>query len=88
MEDNLESKETNVVFRDIILLTLTGFIAMVILLIPFINPPTKKTDSSQPPGNVIVELFWDNERDVDIDLWVKAPEDIPVGYSNKGGLFF
>ena len=88
MEDNLESKETNVVFRDIILLTLTGFIAMVILLIPFINPPTEKTDSSQPPGNVIVELFWDNERDVDIDLWVKAPEDIPVGYSNKGGLFF
>ena len=88
MEDNFESKETNVVFRDIILLTLTGFIAMVILLIPFINPPTEKTDSSQPPGNVIVELFWDNDRDVDIDLWVKAPDDIPVGYSNQGGLFF
>ena len=33
-------------------------------------------------------MFWDNDRDVDIDLWVKAPEDIPVGYSNKGGLFF
>ena len=26
--------------------------------------------------------------DVDIDLWVQAPDDIPVGYSNKGGLFF
>ena len=88
MNNELDTQEINVVFRDIILLTLTGFISMVVLLVPFINPPTEKTDTSAPPGNVIVELFWDNDRDVDIDLWVKAPEDIPVGYSNKGGLFF
>ena len=88
MEDNNDLEDSNVVFRDIILLTLTGFISMVVLLVPFINPPTEKVDSSSPPGNVIVESFWDNERDVDIDLWVKAPGDIPVGYSNQGGLFF
>jgi len=88
LENNNDLEESNVVFRDIILLTLTGFISMVVLLVPFINPPTEKVDSSSPPGNVIVELFWDNERDVDIDLWVKAPGDIPVGYSNQGGLFF
>ena len=90
MEDNtkLEDNNSNIVFRDIILLTLTGFISMVVLLIPFINPPTEKSDTSSPPGNVIVELFWDDNRDVDIDLWVKAPGDIPVGYSNQGGLFF
>ena len=90
MEDNtkLEDNNSNVVFRDIILLTLTGFISMVVLLLPFINPPTEKSDTSSPPGNVIVELFWDDNRDVDIDLWVKAPGDIPVGYSNQGGLFF
>ncbi len=85
-DDGIE--DSNVVFRDVILLTLTGFISMVILLVPFINPPTEKEDASVPPGNVIVELFWDNKRDVDIDLWVKAPGDIPVGYSNQGGLFF
>ena len=88
MDNEFDTQEINIVFRDIILLTLTGFISMVVLLVPFINPPTEKTDTSAPPGNVIVELFWDNDRDVDIDLWVKAPEDIPVGYSNKGGLFF
>ena len=83
-----ESKENDVVFRDVILLALTGFISMVILLLPFVNPPTEEESSSTPPGNVIVELFWDSKRDVDIDLWVQAPDDIPVGYSNKGGLFF
>ena len=88
MENNGLSDENNVVFRDVILLALTGFISMVILLIPFVNPPTEEESSSTPPGNVIVELFWDDKRDVDIDLWVQAPDDIPVGYSNKGGLFF
>ncbi len=88
MENNDLSNENDVVFRDVILLALTGFISMVILLIPFVNPPTEEESSSTPPGNVIIELFWDDKRDVDIDLWVQAPDDIPVGYSNKGGLFF
>tara|TARA_A100001011_G_scaffold150000_1_gene158334 strand:+ start:7633 stop:8274 length:642 start_codon:yes stop_codon:yes gene_type:complete len=88
LNDLSESNENDIVFRDVILLALTGFISMVILLLPFVNPPTEEESSSNPPGNVIVELFWDNKRDVDIDLWVRAPDDIPVGYSNKGGLFF
>ena len=88
MNDLEEYKENDVVFRDVILLALTGFISMVLLLLPFVNPPTEEESSSTPPGNVIVELFWDEQRDVDIDLWVQAPDDIPVGYSNKGGLFF
>ena len=88
MENKGLSNENDVVFRDVILLALTGFISMVILLIPFVNPPTEEESTSIPPGNVIVELFWDDKRDVDIDLWVQAPDDIPVGYSNKGGLFF
>ena len=88
MNDLEEYKENDVIFRDVILLALTGFISMVLLLLPFVNPPTEEESSSTPPGNVIVELFWDEQRDVDIDLWVQAPDDIPVGYSNKGGLFF
>jgi hypothetical protein len=80
---------TDTVFRDVILLALAGFMAIVLLLLPHINPPGKVEDTADdPPGNVIVELFWDNERDVDVDLWVRAPGDVPVGYSNRGGIFF
>ena len=88
MHKEKQDDESNIIFRDVILLALTGFIFMVVLLLPFVNPPTDNSNTTDPPGNVIVELFWDNQRDVDIDLWVKAPDDIPVGYSNKGGLFF
>lgn len=77
------------VFRDVVLLALAGFVAIVLLLLPHVNPPGEADDASaEPPGNVIVELFWDSERDVDIDLWVAAPNDPPVGYSNRGGIYF
>ncbi|MDP6475968.1 MAG: hypothetical protein QF666_17870 [Alphaproteobacteria bacterium] len=36
------------------------------------------------PGNVIVEIHWPPEIDADVDLWVRAPGDMPDGYSNKG----
>lgn len=87
--DQLESDETGTVFRDVIMLALAGFVALVILMLPHLNPPgEKKAESVEPPGNVIVELRWPDDADSDIDLWVQAPGDKPVGYSNKGGVIF
>lgn len=76
------------VFRDMVLLALAGFVAIVLLLLPHVNPPGVDADSVTPPGNVIVELFWEDDRDVDIDLWVAAPGDPAVGYSNRGAVYF
>ena len=36
----------------------------------------------------MVEANWPPELDSDVDLWVQAPGDVPVGYSNKGGAVF
>jgi hypothetical protein len=84
-----DEDETGTVFRDVIMLALAGFVAMVILLLPHINPPGRATqENTQPPGNVIVEVRWPDELDCDVDLWVEAPGDTPVGYSNKGGVIF
>ncbi len=77
------------VFRDVIMLALAGFVALAILMLPHLNPPgARQTNDSEPPGNVIVEIRWPDEIDADVDLWVQAPGDVPVGYSNKGGLIF
>ena len=76
------------VFRDVIFLALAGFVAMVLLLLPHLNPPATAEEGTPAPGNVIIELSWPKEMDTDLDLWVEAPGDVPVGYSNKGGLIF
>lgn len=46
------------------------------------------TDGIRPPGSVMVELRWPDSDSSDVDLWVQAPGDVPVGYSNKGGVVF
>jgi hypothetical protein len=87
--EHLDEDEGGTVFRDVIMLALAGFVAMVLLLLPHLNPPGEAAkENTQPPGNVIVEVRWPDELDSDVDLWVEAPGDIPVGYSNKGGVIF
>jgi hypothetical protein len=87
--EQIDVDDGDTVFRDVIMLALAGFVAMVILLLPHLNPPGEiAEETTQPPGNVIVEVRWPDELDSDVDLWVEAPGDIPVGYSNKGGAIF
>jgi hypothetical protein len=87
--ESFDGDETGTVFRDVTMLALAGFIAMVLLLLPHLNPPGQAAqESTQPPGNVIVEARWPDGLDSDVDLWVEAPGDVPVGYSNKGGVIF
>jgi hypothetical protein len=87
--DVFEEDASNTVFRDVVMLALVGFVAMVILMLPYIHPPgAQASDQVAPPGNVIVEIRWPDQIDADVDLWVQAPGDVPVGYSNKGGRIF
>lgn len=83
-----ETEEDGTVFRDVIMLVLFGFVTIVVLLLPHLNPPTKADETLIPPGNLVIEARWPDDADVDIDLWVQAPGDRAVGYSNKSGEIF
>jgi hypothetical protein len=48
----------------------------------------EEVSGASPPGSVIVDIHWDDKIDADVDLWVQAPGDVPVGYSNKAGMIF
>ncbi len=86
--DAFDDDPTGTVFRDVILLTLVGFVAMVIMLLPHISRTKKEADESKAPGNVIVEMHWPSNLPVDVDLWVKAPGVGPVGFWNQGNQVF
>lgn len=83
-----DGNEDGTVFRDVIMLVLFGFVTIVVLLLPHLNPPTQADETLIPPGNLVIEVRWADEADVDIDLWVQAPGDRSVGYSNKSGEVF
>src|SRR5215510_7012356 len=87
--DQFGEEDSGTVFRDTIMLALAGFVSVVVLLLPHINPQAKQADlGDKAPGNVIVEIQWPDGIDADVDLWVEAPGDRPVGYSNKAGKYF
>jgi hypothetical protein len=78
--------DTGTVFRDVVTLALAGFVAIVILLLPWINPPGKDAAAEVDlQGDVMVEATWEGGLDIDVDQWVEAPRLRPVGYSNKSG---
>ncbi|MFW6076917.1 MAG: hypothetical protein ACOC71_04130 [Hyphomicrobiales bacterium] len=83
----MTGRSAGTVFRDFTMLMVLGFVAMVIWLLPHINPPESAADYT-PPGNVVVAIHWP-EGDTDVDMWVTGPgQSAPVGYSNKSGELF
>lgn len=83
-----DGEDDGTVFRDLVMLTLLGFVTMVVLMLPHLAPPTAGEDAIAAPGNLIVEARWPDDIDVDVDLWVRAPGDQAVGYSHSNGTVF
>lgn len=83
-------EETLTAWLDTALLMLGGFVLMTILMLVAVNPPAQSSEVEgvQSPGNVIIEAQWGDKLDADVDLWVLAPGDVAVGYSNKAGRIF
>lgn len=86
--DELQDDTVGTVFRDVLMLALIGFVAMLIVLLPHLSKAKQVQEEYRSPGNVVVEIHWPNDLPVDVDLWVKAPRDIPVGFFNHGSEFF
>lgn len=87
-EELLDNDQADTIFRDITLLALSGFISIVILLLPWLNFQIKDIEIKEPVGSVIFELFWSEKIDADLDLWVRGPNDTAVGYAQPSGQVF
>jgi hypothetical protein len=79
----------NVSCRDMLFLLVFAYLVIGAVALAHVAKNDEEQSKGQtPPGNVIVEMFWDKAIDADVDLWVQAPGDVLVGYSNKSGVIF
>lgn len=79
----------NTLFRDILMAALGAIAVCLVIIVFHINPPkSEDAENERARGNVRVEVIWDQHTNVDIDTWVQAPGDTPVGYSNLNGRVF
>lgn len=83
----MRSRSTRRLGMDLMMVLFLAMGAVLYLVLPLINIPEEDVNVAPPPqGNLMVEMYWPDEMDTDVDLWVQAPHDVPVGYSNKGGI--
>lgn len=77
-------------FKDMMLLIGLSLLSMLLIVIPFLNDPKKgQKNEIQAPGNVIIEIYWDDALKDDIDGWVKGPKDrMPVGFNHRNDIQF
>ena len=76
-------------WQDTITVLCATFMLISALLLAHISSKAKASASgNEAPGNVMFEVRWPDKVDADVDLWVQGPGDVPVGYSNKGGVLF
>ncbi len=75
---------------DVFLNLMAILILGLAILMLFINDPQDKDQDNavKPIGSMMVEMFWPDDVHVDMDLWVQAPGDSPVGFSRKTGIQF
>jgi hypothetical protein len=76
---------TPILVRDLLMNMLLGLTALVVLVLAQINPIAKNNpDSTTPPGDIMVCIFWQGAHDV--DLWGVAPgQSKATGYAHKNG---
>jgi hypothetical protein len=78
----------NVSFRDMLFLLVFIYLVIGAVALAHVHKKQEEVSGASPPGSVIIDLHWDDKVDADVDLWVQAPGDVPVGYSNKAGMIF
>lgn len=78
----------NVSFRDMLFLLVFAYLVIGAVALAHVARRQQESHGATPPGSVIVDIHWDDKFDADVDLWVQAPGDVPVGYSNKSGIVF
>lgn len=53
------------------------------MMLPHLKAEEEAKSQGVNAGNMCLELSWPDQKDVDIDLWVKGADNKTVGYSNR-----
>ena len=86
MRRQLRDKATNTLWRDFLSALLVLMSAGWFLVLPFSKEMAEDSLEENSPGQISVEVRWDDNLAVDIDTWMLSPGDLkPVGYSNTSG---
>ena len=75
---------TNLGFVDLLFNLLVGFCSLLLIAFLLINPIADE-GKIDPRSEFLIVATWPDNSVMDIDLWVKGPDDSVVSFKNKDG---
>jgi hypothetical protein len=82
MKSNEQYHGSNITFIDMLFNILLVFALLLFWAITFMNVPAKKRDI-EAKAELIVTMNWPDNSPHDIDMWIKVPEGMHIGYNHK-----
>jgi hypothetical protein len=82
----MKKYSNNLAFTDLLFNLLIGFTSLLLIAFLLINPIAEE-GKIDPRSEFIITSSWDDESAIDIDLWVKGPDDTIVGFPSKDGRY-
>ena len=76
----------NLAFTDLLFNLLIGFTSLLLIAFLLINPIAEE-GKIDPRSEFMITSSWDDESSIDIDIWVKGPDDTIVGFPSKDGRY-
>ena len=73
--DLFDEESTSTLFRDVIMLALAGFVTLVMLILPHVNPKAVAEETAKSPGNLTVELRWPDDINACLLYTSPSPRD-------------
>lgn len=78
----IKKRDNNTPALDMMFMVALGFLLIIFLMVPFLNPITKQ-GAVDPPVKLVVSMEWNEENDTDVDLYLMGPDGIKIYYANK-----
>lgn len=73
-----------IVYTDAMMLVVATFSLLIsMLLVSVAAIANKTTPAEKPKAEYLVNLRWDDKRDVDLDLWMRVPDGSVIYYNNR-----
>jgi len=82
----MKKYSSNLAFTDLLFNLLIGFTSLLLIAFLLINPIAEE-GKIDPRSEFIITSSWDDESAIDIDIWVKGPDDTIVGFPSKDGRY-
>jgi len=77
----------NFAFRDVLANGLLAWVLLALLFMAMIKVAAQEEIEAQLAINdtLVFQIEWPEGEPHDIDLWVRGPDGVPVGFSNRAG---